>query len=218
MFYLILGSLLLFTIGGLGAWYAYGEYMKKSSTPVIVVPSNRFVSTNSQIELKPTTLSREALINAISDAAKDTPEGELKHLTLNLSTDKFLETLGSRAPSNLIRAFDPLFMIGVFGRSNFLIIKLESFENAFAGMLAWEEDMRTDIGPIFATAERLRSAPPETTFTDITDKNKDIRTFSPDGEPILLYSFFDNSLLIITDNIETMRVLVDHMTREKLSR
>ena len=109
-------------------------------------------------------------------------------------------------------------MFGTFGESAFLIIKLASFENAFAGMLMWEKSLSQDIGPLFATAEFLRSVPPETVFTDITDRNKDIRILALGGQPILLYSFLDNNTLIITDSMETLRTLIDRLTQEKLSR
>jgi len=142
-----------------------------------------------------------------------------------LRTSEFLEILNSQAPGNLVRAFDPLFMFGSFKgslatdeTSTFLIIKLASFENAFAGMLAWEEHLAEDLGPLFATATLFKNVAPESTFVDVIDRNKDIRMLMLGEQPVLLYSFFDNNLLIITDHIETMRTLVDRLTREKLSR
>ena len=202
MFFLFLGSLALFVLGTVGAWYAYNE----------------FVSANTEINLTLTAISREALINTLSNAVQGAPSGELIHINFSLSTIEFLERLGARAPGSLIRAFDPLFMFGAFGESTFLIIKLVSFENAFAGMLAWEKNLNQDIGPLFATAELSRNVSPESTFTDVTDKNKDVRMLALRDQPVLLYSFFDNNMLIITDHIETLRILVDRLTREKLSR
>ncbi len=218
LFFLFLGSLLFFTIGIVGVWYAYNEFIKKSTTTIIAAPANRFVSANTEVNLDLATTSRETFISNLSSATSGVPNGELKHIVLHLSTSEFLEKLESRAPGSLIRAFDPLFMFGAFGKSTFLIIKLASFENTFAGMLLWEKNLAEDIGPLFATAPLLRNIPSESVFIDITDRNKDIRALAPDGQPILLYSFFDNNMLIITDNIETLRVLVDRLTREKLSR
>ena len=218
IFFLFLGSLALFVLGTVGAWYAYNEFVRRTVTPIMTAPANRFVSANTEINLTLTATSREALINTLADAVRGAPSWELIHINFSLSTVKFLEMLGTRAPGSLIRAFDPLFMFGAFGESTFLIIKLVSFENAFAGMLAWEENLNQDIGPLFATAELSKNIAPESTFTDVTDKNKDIRMLALGDQPVLLYSFFDNNMLIITDHIETLRILMDRLTREKLSR
>ncbi|MFZ2484819.1 MAG: hypothetical protein WAX80_03450 [Minisyncoccia bacterium] len=234
IFFLSVGSIVLLAIGGAGAWYTYNTFVNKSGTPTIDAPLNRFISASSEINLDLTDASRDNLNNVLFEAVGNVPRGELKHIILRKSvltkssvieTSELLEKLGSQAPSNLVRAFDPLFMFGAFGKSSeinnastFIIIKLASFENAFAGMLLWEKDVAQDLGPLFATSQALEEAPPESIFTDITDRNKDIRALVLNGQPVLLYSFFDNNMLIITDDIETMRALVERLTREKLSR
>lgn len=228
LFPLALGSLILFTLGIAGIWYTYNEFVRKTTTPITDVPANRFVSADAEVNFNFSTTSRETLINTLSDAIRGVAAREIRHVVLIkegaadttylFPTSEFLETLETRAPGSLVRAFDPLFMFGAFGESAFLIIKLVSFENAFAGMLAWEKNLSQDIGPLFATAELGRNVPPESAFTDITDKNKDVRILTLENQTILLYSFFDNNMLIITDNIETLRVLIDRLTREKLSR
>ena len=217
-FYLLLGSLVLFALGVIGAWYAYNEFVRKVATPIMTAPANRFVSADAEINLNLRSSSRETLINTLTSAVEGVPARELRHINFALSTSEFLEMLETRASGSLVRAFDPLFMFGAFGESTFLIIKLVSFENAFAGMLAWEKNLSQDIGPLFATAEFSRSMPSGSTFTDITDRNKDVRILALGDQPILLYSFFDNNMLIITDHIETLRTLIDRLTREKLSR
>jgi len=217
-FLLFLGSLVLFILGTVGVWYAYNEFVSGAAVPIITAPVNRFISADTETNLTLTAVSRETLINTIINAVGNVPIGELKHINLSLSTSEFLQSLESRAPASLIRAFNPLFMFGAFGESAFLIIKLTSFENAFAGMLAWEKNLGQDIGPLFATAKSLANLPPGSVFTDITDKNKDVRALASGDQLVLLYSFFDNNMLIITDRIETLRTLIDRLTREKLSR
>ena len=218
LFYLILGSLVLFILGGVGAWYGYTEYIRKSATPIAEAPANRFISSDDEVNLNLTNASRETLIRVISDAISNVPEGKLRHINSTLTTSEFLTALESKAPGNLVRAFDPLFMFGAYSQSTFIIIKLSSFENAYDGMLTWEPNLSRDIGPLFATAMLLRSAPPEASFGDLIDQNKDIRVLTLGGQPVLLYTFLDNNILIITDNLETLRTLLDRLTREKLSR
>lgn len=226
-FYLLFGSFFFIVLGVVGTWYAYNEFIRKTATPEIAVPENRFISSNTEMELDLTNTSREILISSLTGATENTARGELKHVVLNniveeetklISISEFLKSLESQAPGNLIRSFDPLFMYGSLGESTFLIIKLVSFENAFAGMLNWEKNLSQDIGPLFATAEFLRSLPPEPVFRDLTDRNKDIRILSLEDQTILLYSFFDNNILIITDNLESLRTLINRLNQEKLSR
>ncbi len=69
-----------------------------------------------------------------------------------LSTAEFLNSIESRAPASLVRALDPTMMLGVHefdGNQPFLIFKIIDYENAFAGMLAWEKDMNGDLAPLF---------------------------------------------------------------------
>lgn len=226
-FFLFLGSILLVIMGSVGAWYGYNEFIRKTSAPIIAAPVNRFLSVNEEVELDLTDASRERLINTLSETATNLPSGEIRHLVLRkmvgeskelISTSEFMKMLATRAPGSLVRAFDPLFMFGILGKSDFLIFKLTSFENAFAGMLLWEKSLIQDLGPLFTTRELLRDLPQESAFTDLTDRNKDIRVLVVGIEPVLLYSFFDNNMLIITDNLETLRTIMYRLTREKLSR
>jgi len=225
--YLLLGSLLLFVLSATGVWYAYNEFVRKTSTPPIAAPANRFIYSEAELVLNISETSREDFIKTLSSALEEVADGEVRHVVLEkstlegtelLPTSEFLNILKSRAPGNLIRAFDPLFMLGAYGKSTFLILRLDSFENAFAGMLAWEKDLNRDIGPLLATAEIARNIEPGTIFTDIIDRNKDARILSLYDEVTLIYSFLDNNTLIITDNLETLRVVVDRLTKEKLSR
>jgi len=227
-FFLLVGSLLLFTLGMVGVWYAYNAFIKGGATPVTTASANRFIPVDAEINLNFTVTSREALIDILSGAVMDGASKELRHFVFTkegtskpsylFPISEFLERLEVHAPGNLVRAFDPPFMFGALEKSTFLIIKLSSFENAFAGMLAWEKTLSQDIGPLFATSELLRNLPIDSVFTDIVDKNKDIRILMFNDQTVLLYSFFDNNKLIITDNIDTLRILVDRLIQEKLSR
>src|SRR3989344_1639969 len=174
-FLLLLGGLVLFVLGATGVWYTYNEFIRKTATPTTTLPANRFISVNAEINLNLADVSREIFINTFSDAIESAPPGEIRQVVFKKTTGEFLDTLESRAPASLVRAFDPLFMLGTLGKSTFLIIKLASFENAFAGMLLWEKSLAEDLSPLFATANLLKDLTPEYAFTDITDKNKDIR-------------------------------------------
>ncbi len=122
-----------------------------------------------------------------------------------------------------MRSFEPYFMLGTLGESRFIIFRLASFENAFSGMLNWEKNLPADLGTLFSTAPLLSNITTESVFKDVIYRNKDVRLLSvPTGPnststtPVLMYSFFDNKKLIITDNIETLQILIDRLTQTLL--
>lgn len=228
------GGVVLIGLSGLGGWYAYNTFMDQRIASPIDAPENRFVSPNTEKEVLVSDSSRSGLLGAINQNIETLAPNELRHLIINeqtsgiggpilMSSGRFHALIESRAPGSLVRAFDPLFMLGISGTneprpSTFIIFKLESFENAFAGMLDWEENLAEDIGPIFSTAESLRNTSAEAVFKDITTRNKDVRVLEVGGQISLLYSFYDNEILIITESLETMQTLIEKLDREKLSR
>jgi hypothetical protein len=135
---------------------------------------------------------------------------------------EFIEVLESNAPASLVRAIEPHFMLGTIGINDatetFLILKLNSYENTFAGMLQWEKSLALDLGSMFSTSLVIQELPPEISFIDLTDRNKDIRALTYENIPVLLYSFLEKEVLIITESVEALRSLIERLNREKLSR
>jgi hypothetical protein len=241
--FLLLGSLFFIIVGLAGAWYGYREYLSRTAPPVLVVPENRFIAPNSEVSLDISGLNRESFALKFKELVRGTPRDELKHVMVRsgaletsapITTAELLTLLENRAPGSLVRAFDKLFMTGTVGENPFIIIKLTSFENAFAGMLAWEENLAEDLTPVFSNAERVKAIAPGSVFKDVILRNKDVRVMeigvtSPQSseatstprvfmETVLLYSFFDNNMLIITNRLDTLQTLIDRLTRERLSR
>lgn len=229
---LAFGIILLIGLGGAGSWYAYRSYKTKTAVPETVVVPNMFFHTDTVLHNNALSISRESMILAIQIEKQNTTGPLIEQFQLHtgegptaplLSTEGFLSLMMSHAPNTLVRAFNPLFMLGTIGtnpRHTFLLIKLDSYENAFPGMLAWEESLADDLLPLFASQPVVESLPPQTPFVDTTIQNKDARVLKDPstGQTILLYSFFDNSVLIITDSEETLRSIVTRLNSEKLTR
>ncbi|OHA92299.1 MAG: hypothetical protein A3J09_02375 [Candidatus Zambryskibacteria bacterium RIFCSPLOWO2_02_FULL_51_21] len=221
--FLLVGSAFLIIVGSLGAWFGYKEYQRRIAPPVVTVPTSRFITASKETTLGIATMTREEFALAFAEVARDVPAGAILHVAVapEITTSQFLNILEVRAPGALVRSFDKLFMIGVIGGNPFLIVKLVSFENAFAGMLSWESTMPQDLLPLFPQNEGLKAITTTSVFKDIVVRNKDVRAL-PGGAssttPVLLYTFFDNKMLIITDSIEALETLMDRLTRERLSR
>lgn len=229
-FKLLGGIIFLVLLGAGGGWYAYKGYRQKTFVPVVEIVPNRFLTTDSLINIDVVPLARETFIQNIQ-AERTTSRSGIEQIELKkgegvnsplMTTSAFLDFLQARAPGSLVRAFNPLFMMGLLSgnpRHTFLIIKLDSFENAFPGMLGWEKFLADDLLPLFAADAIVKNLPSDTVWKDITIQNKDARVLKDStGTTVLLYSFFDNNRLLITDSEETLRTLITRLTSEKLSR
>lgn len=223
-FIFFIGSLLFIALAGIGGWYTYNEFVRKTAVPVVAIPSSRIIPAESTKEIALTGLSRDAIFAAVTENTSDVKEGELRHLLLEdgsgntASTSAFFVEIETEAPGNLVRSFDTAFMLGSLGQSRFLLIKLSSFQNAFAGMLSWEKEIATDLSGLFAGSDILKQIGNSAVFTDVVSRNKDVRVLSYQESPALLYSFFDNQYLIITDRMETLQIVIDRLTQNKLTR
>lgn len=233
---LVLGTLILLVLGGIGIWYAYTSYKTKSALPVVVVIPNKFISSEISIDLNISGLARDSFLSTFNlERNKEIKSGNIEQIQLKrnststplINTEDFLNILNTKAPSSLVRAFDPLFMLGLIGDTSlasstphtFLLIKLDSFENSYAGMLAWEKDLSNDFLSLFASDETISNIPSDVPFQDITIQNKDARIIKDqNNNTILLYSFYDNNMLIITDNESSLRALIIRLNTSKLSR
>jgi hypothetical protein len=224
-------AVVLLALGGYGAWYSYSTYTEKTALPTVEVPPNQFIPAETMVNIDASTLSRDAVIVAInSEKGKTRGPNETEQLQFRrgalsdsglLTTADFFTRLNTRAPSELIRGFGPLFMFGLLGAEShtFILIKLTSFQLAFPGMLDWEPTLGEDMLPLFASEAVYESIPTDSKFSDITIHNRDARILKdPSGNTVLLYAFFDNNILILTDTEETFKTIVNRLQSQKLSR
>lgn len=234
---LLLGTIILLGLGGTGSWYAYTTYKTESALPVITKAANHFIVTEKTETLDAGFINRQALIDIL--VAREATATSTGALTLDLrlgrsdtspllSTQDFLTLIRASAPPSLVRSFDPFFMLGILGTiagqtgtstHPFLLIRLDSFENAFPGMLAWEKTLPINLLPLISPLGQAPALAPEAVFSDVTIKNKDARILKDtNGRTVFLYSFFNNDLLIITDNEDALRALITRLTTETLTR
>ena len=80
-----------------------------------------------------------------------------------MSAPEFLQALAPSIPPQLVRTLEPQMLLGVhsFGENEaFMILKADSYDTAYSGMLAWEESMYNDLMPLFKRVPPVRSLPP----------------------------------------------------------
>ena len=146
----------------------------------------------------------------------------------------FLSLLAPDIPPDLLRTFGANYVLGVHSYDQnqaLLILKVDSYETAYAGMLEWEPSMPGDLAPLFTrtpsthtpgqgTASTTASTTPDilqTGFTDQVVENHDARVLhNAAGDILLLWTFLDRTTLVVTTNQYTLREAVKRVTSASL--
>ncbi len=117
---------------------------------------------------------------------------------------EFLQALGTRTSPDLLRALGGDFFFGlhtVDKNAPVIVIPVTSYEHAFAGMLAWEATMNTDLAPVFTPVPDQTAGPgglpQKREFQDLVMRNYDVRALKDDAGVIQLYYSFPNRTLLI---------------------
>ncbi len=151
-----------------------------------------------------------------------------------LTATEFAGIALPRIPSLLLRSLNDNLVFGVFmseGRSPFIAMSVDSYEQGFAGMLAWEPTLADDLSPYFPQAVPARleavvassttptpTTTPSTpvtptattpTFTDEVIENRDTRVVrDASGNIILFWLFLDRNTLVIAKSASTLREVI----------
>jgi hypothetical protein len=132
-----------------------------------------------------------------------------------------------KIPEILKRTLLPDFMVGTFSFGKnlpFIILKTSYFENAYAGMLSWENDLEKDFQVLFRltgyqTAGGILAELTPTTikkFSDSVIVNKDVRILKDEtGQIMLLYGIIDKETIIITVNDTAFKEILTRLNNEK---
>jgi hypothetical protein len=225
---IVLLSLIFIGAGLFGAYYLYMKSplapapninpvtdTAKSLIPVDSITTLE-ISSISQVDLKNKLLaeiSRSQEPNTLREIAivmKDKTncvEGACDNLVATkIPVATMISSLNIPAPDILIRSLINPWMLGIYSnsvgeKSIFGIVVNNFFQNTFSGMLQWENLMPDDLKTFIINNPKdiIRGQ-----FIDKIVKNKDIREFkSVEGNPVFLYSFIDNSMLIfaVDENI-----------------
>jgi hypothetical protein len=250
IYYLMLsGVLILTSVIIVGSLYLYKTRPK--APPPIIVDAHIVVPTERTQNL---IVDTTGLINQLAELKKQSPSTKNEIVRLLLKDETSSPTMsGQRAaslvsptiPAWLVRSFDEeAYLVGLHnattnGWQPVFIFKINSYENAYAGMLKWEETMPDDLQPILyqraprptTTASTTvvvspgsTSTVPTTTtiftqFKDVVIKNKDTRVLQDGaGRKLILYSFTDPNTLVITTDQQTLEEAIARLTTSKFVR
>ncbi|MFA6430438.1 MAG: hypothetical protein WC229_00905 [Candidatus Paceibacterota bacterium] len=144
-----------------------------------------------------------------------------------INTQKFISLMKFNLPKEIERTLRPEYMFGMHsfnGNQKFLILKVGSYENAFAGMLKWEIDLWSDFKNLFSlssislpTNQTGRIPGIETpAFQDAVYANKDTRVVKDSsGGVLFLYSIIDKNTVVFTTSTDTLKEIINRNIKSK---
>lgn len=255
---IVIGIVLLVAAIGVMV-FVYGAW-QATRTPVVVtevVPDVGIVVESVSVIPVGVGTSRSDLIKSFEDAVNETGgvRGDVVGIVYQVGTStrmtaqQFMDVLDTSAEDQLVRTLLDRFVAGVHitdAEHGFLVFKTSLFENAFAGMLAWEETLLRDLpflrNSLIVNESALAVVVPNATTTDATTttdvavvvpqdplygavfrdvvvENKNARAlYTQRGEIVLIYSFPDTETLVITSNVQTLKELYSRLAATRFSR
>ncbi len=226
------GVVLLFGISAVLFWIFSDRQAPPPITEVPAEGQRRVTGEVSLDEHDTRARAMQTIRKAVDESS--VPLSELRVLAVKIggrpiTTVELFQKLGFRAPDTLARALGPSPTLGLHGSRGvqpFLLFTVTSFDHAFDAMLRFEETLLDDVGPLFGVNPRALSRSATTTeelfantflFKDVIIKNKDARAIFDDvGQIVFLYSFLDKETLLLTTNEETLKTLVNKVSRGQL--
>ena len=129
---------------------------------------------------------------------------------------EFLLALGASPPDELLRALGDTYLFGIHTvdkNAPFFVIPVTSYDHAFSGMLAWENNMNAELAPAFTPiptfTKDINGIPSHRVFQDAVMRNYDSRILKDDGNAVqLFYSFPTPTILIIGESPYTFTELL----------
>jgi hypothetical protein len=242
--FVVLGLVLLGSAGGLLAFVllpkeslqqeqtGVAPFIAVDETHAVVLPANadpRTILTLLTSAKNKVSLSLGLVEQLYVERAATSSNGSPSYIAV----PQLLSLVAPTLSEEFLRNTSPVYLLGVhaFGINQpFLLLKADSYEQAYAGMLAWEGSMHQDLSPLFSYAPvpttqqpvpsistSTASTTPQTPFvpSGFIDKiiaNHDARVLQDqNGSVYFLWTFLDRHTLLITTNEATVREVVSRL-------
>lgn len=219
------------------SYFVFQKDKEKDIPPVVAKPSETLVSSegSTDIDITNTTnkndfsniLAQELSVRNATESIKEISLTQRKNEEKNLfSLENLFSLIEASIPGQLLRSFSGDYMLGSYTPISaydknhlFLIIKINDYNQAYAGMLEWEKTMLDDLYSFFQiniTNENKELF--EKPFRDIIIKNKDVRIlYTNEGADVLLYLFPNKNTLVITDNQEAIKQIIERLLAKQVA-
>lgn len=228
---LLVVSLILLLGGGLTIWFFITQVGDEKVQTV--VDENRIIVTyDNRIDLSFDNVTRGGVGEDISKIStqpltKDTITAVVYRQEFEpIDPRLFLLQIQSRAPESLIRSLDQQFLLGVYSsdiNSPFMLLKTSSYETAYAGMLSWEKELAIDMEGILYKKVEPAYNPGATVsagqYIDRVIANRDARAYiDATGRVLFYYAFVTNQIIIIAQNEDALKEVIERTQQQNFKR
>jgi hypothetical protein len=226
--FFIYGGVSLFVLGIIIVSIFY--FLSSQNGVKQVVQNNALLNYDSEIKVSVGGISRDTLIQDFLAQEKsfNLPANSVLYFdtiyTIGTTTSAsdvqtVLQTLAPQIPADLLRNLSTDYMFGVYSfdkNQPFIVLTVDDYGAGFSGMLKWESTMVSELGSIFNIASN-GSPIGGYAFSDESLNNKNLRIVQNSSrQTVLLYSFINNSTIIITSNENTFNALLNKYLTGKM--
>jgi len=217
---ILFATFLLFGLGIAALFGVYFVMMSHSATGVESLNSLVFAEQSVALPLDNSTpselkrriaVARQGQVGSLGSITRIVPifqGSDPNAQPVQATTAQLFTTLGLNAPDDLTHSLGSTFFLGlhvVDKNAPVLVIPVTNYDRAFAGMLAWEATMNSDLSPAFtpvpSTILDVNGIPSARVFMDDVMRNYDVRELKDDSGTVqLYYSFPSKNLLIIAES------------------
>lgn len=223
----ILGGILLIIIGVAGSSFLIS---KKEKVPSPIVNSTEtFIPVDLSFFVDVTGINNPNEIIAKINQQSETASGLVQaffitkttnEISENLKTNDFFSSLNISAPGSFVRSLTEKYLLGQYDNQNstiqknsfFLIFETGNYDQTYASLLSWENNMLNDLSIFFNPTNQGVESVSKNSWRDIFVNNKDARVlYNENGQALLYYGFVKNNF-VITDDIEVFKAIINRLT------
>jgi hypothetical protein len=255
-------SILLIILGiGIVGYFLF-SHSGKGEISFTVDAAKNLIYVEKNTEIKIDNDDPREIIDAVNKLKQQPlPKGSIENLVVTakglstttllsrqaITAGDFINVFRTRIPAAFFRSIQDPYIFGLYSGSNgvetFMVLKTDSFDNAYSGMLDWENNFQRDIGDLFAIPTNLNPTPatisasssgttsaatlqPSAVFSFLPKKfedrvidNRDSRVLiDQNGRVVFLYSFIDSSTLVFTTGSESFNEILNRYIQTKKER
>ncbi len=220
--YALMGVVLAATMLGIGASYYFFRETNAPQEKAIVYTIPSLIQATEQYPFL-LQQDRETLLAGLRESLDSTSGVVQFYPTLQegdtqkpASSEEILFVLAPRTSASFIRSVTQIAFGGV-NAEPYIVMKVTSFDTAFAGMLDWEKTMSADLSPLFGQtvvetfdpSARTDTQVREAFFKDVIASNKNARVLlDEEGRERIIYTFIDQNTILMTTTKDALQTLV----------